>query len=93
MGMIYPKYKPFRSTTLSAAECNNRLVHLEDFHKKCSKCCDTIFVKIFQMNQPVVTLGSREDQFVVSIFRDSHEGRVGHWVCHKVSLNETDMGL
>ena len=43
----------------SAAECNNRLVRLEDFYKKIV-LCETFFVKIFKMNQPVVTFGSRE---------------------------------
>ena len=49
---------------LSAAKCNNRLVHLGDFHKNCITTnmfmCETFFVKIFQMNQPVVTFASRE---------------------------------
>ena len=49
---------------LSGAECSNRLVHLEHFYKlfsyKTHVCCDTIFVKKFQMNQPVVTFGTRE---------------------------------
>ena len=49
---------------LSVAECNNRLLHSELFHKNVSYkthvCCDTIFVKKFQMNQPVVTFGTRE---------------------------------
>ena len=46
---------------LSAAECSNRLVHLELFHKNCITCVlYEFFVKKFQ---PVATFGSREFSF------------------------------
>ena len=53
------------SQVLSAAKCNYRLVHFGDVHKNCITTNmfhvqNIFFVKIFQMDQPVVTFGSRE---------------------------------
>ena len=42
---------------------NNRFIwkiFTKMFHKKPYFCCDIIFVKMFQINQPVVTFGSGE---------------------------------
>ena len=46
---------PYQQWLLSAAECNNRLVHLDDCHKNCEVSqlsgvwCETFFMKIFQI--------------------------------------------